>query len=74
MAAIQAKAISQLLKVLETYFWAQNDCNSRVYISTYNNSKLLDLPFSRNSQKTKSVIYAKSQNSKNDGFQPKLAV
>ena len=35
-----AKILSQLLKVVETPFWAQNDRNTRVYISTYNNSKL----------------------------------
>ena len=32
--------VSRLLKVVETRFWAQNDRNSRVYISTYNNPKL----------------------------------
>ena len=44
--------VSQLLKELETCFWAQNDRNGRVYISTYNNSKLYGLPFSRKSRKT----------------------
>ena len=34
------KIISQLLKVVETQIWAQNDRNGRVYISTYNNPKL----------------------------------
>ena len=50
--------VSQLLKVLETCFWAQNDRNGRVYISTYNNSKLYDLPFSRKSRKTVIVYIA----------------
>ena len=45
--------VSRLLKVVEPQIWAQNDRNSRVYISTYNNPKLLDLPFSRNLAKTK---------------------
>ena len=34
------KIVSPLLKVVETQIWAQNDRNSRVYISTYNNPKL----------------------------------
>ena len=34
------KMLSSLPKVLETCFWAQNDRNGRVYISTYNNFKL----------------------------------
>ena len=45
--------VSRLLKVVETQIWAQNDRNSRVYISTYNNPKLPDLSFSRNLAKTK---------------------
>ena len=45
--------VSRLLKVVETQIWAQTDRNSRVYISTYNNPKLPDLPFSRNLAKTK---------------------
>ena len=36
----KSKNVSQLLKVVETWFWAQNDRNSRVYISTYNKPKL----------------------------------
>ena len=32
--------VSRLLKVVKTQIWAQNDRNSRVYISTYNNPKL----------------------------------
>ena len=34
------QTVSRLLKVVETRIWAQNDRNSRVYISTYNNPKL----------------------------------
>ena len=37
-----ATYVSRLLKVVETQIWAQNDRNSRVYISTYNNPKLPD--------------------------------
>ena len=48
------KLLSQLLKVVETLFWAQNDRNVRVYIGTYNNIKLYDLPFSRKTRKTDS--------------------
>ena len=32
--------LSSLLKVVETWFWAQNDRNRQVYISTYNIVKL----------------------------------
>ena len=32
--------VSRLVKVVETQFWAQNDRNGRVYISTYNKPKL----------------------------------
>ena len=32
--------ISQLLKVVDTCFWAQNVRNMQVYISTYTNAKL----------------------------------
>ena len=49
---VRAKSVSRLLKVVETQIWAQNDRNSRFYISTYNNPKLSDLPFSRNLAKT----------------------
>ena len=38
--------------VVETWFWAQNDGNRQVYISTYNKVKLWELPFSRKSRKT----------------------
>ena len=34
------KIVSRLLKVVETQFFLQNDRNSRLYISTYNNPKL----------------------------------
>ena len=34
------QTVSRLLKVVETRIWAQNDRNSRDYISTYNNPKL----------------------------------
>ncbi len=34
------KVVSWLLKVVEPHIWAQNDRNGRVYISTYNNTKL----------------------------------
>ena len=44
--------ISQLLKVVETCFWVQNDRNRRFYIRTYNKPKLYDLGFSRKSRKT----------------------
>ena len=36
----RSKSLSRLLKVLETFLWAQNDRNMRVYISTYNILKL----------------------------------
>ena len=62
--------VSRLLKVVETQIWAQNDRNIQVYISTYNNPKLPDLPFSRNLQKTKFAIDAKLENSKIGSFRP----
>ena len=33
-------SLSQLLKVVETCFWAQNDRNMQVYIGTYTSAKL----------------------------------
>ncbi len=66
--------VSRLLKVVETQIWAQNDRNSRVYISTYNNPKLPDLPFSRNLAKTKIPSDAESRNAKIYLFQPKFSV
>ena len=47
-----SQILSQLLKVVETLFCAQNDRNMQVYISTYNKVKLYWLPFSRKSRKT----------------------
>ena len=46
------KKLTLLLKVVETCFWAQNDRSIEVYIGTYNNIKLYDLPFSRKTLKT----------------------
>ena len=49
-----AEILTQLLKVVEISFWAQNDRNMWVYNmhTSYNNSKLYDLRFSRKSWKT----------------------
>ena len=44
--------LTSLLKVVDTCFWAQNDRNVQVYISTYNNFKLYGASFSHKSQKT----------------------
>ena len=50
--AIVARFVTQLLKVTETCFWAQDDRNMGVYLCTYNIFKLYNLPFLHKSRKT----------------------
>ena len=64
--------MSQLLKVLKTCSWSQNDRNSEIYLCTSFNFKLYNIPFSSYLRKTEIscdhswknhffVIYAKTE-------------
>ena len=60
--------------MLETSFWAKNDRNRQVYISTYNKHKLKNLRFSRKLLKTKSAHDSILRYRKNGGFRLKYGI